>query len=92
MGWDDAHIIGFSMGGMVACKFAAAYPAATRSLITIASTLGHWDSLPRAKRTWKLALLYLSGNKSDFQRAKLDVKMHFSKHALREYATPLPCV
>lgn len=92
VGWQSAHVIGFSMGGMVACKFAAAHPVATRSLTTIASSLGGWAVLPRARRTWKLALMFLMGDKGNRQRAKLDVKMHFSKLTLRECGPACTCV
>jgi pimeloyl-ACP methyl ester carboxylesterase len=38
VGYNDAHIIGASMGGMIAQIVAAQYPAKTRSLISIMST------------------------------------------------------
>jgi len=37
---DDAHIVGASMGGMIAQIIAAKYPARTRSLISIMSSTG----------------------------------------------------
>ncbi len=44
---DSAHIVGASMGGMIAQLVAADYPRRTRSLTSIMSTTGHPD-LPRA--------------------------------------------
>ena len=38
VGYNEAHIIGASMGGMIAQIVAAQYPAKTRSLISIMST------------------------------------------------------
>ena len=37
---EDAHIVGASMGGMIAQVFAAQYPERTRSLVSIMSTTG----------------------------------------------------
>ena len=36
-----AHVVGISMGGMIAQEFAAAYPARTRSLVSIMSNSGN---------------------------------------------------
>ena len=43
VGWDSAHIMGASMGGMIAQAFAIGYPDRTRSLISIMSTTGDPD-------------------------------------------------
>jgi pimeloyl-ACP methyl ester carboxylesterase len=43
----NAHIVGASMGGMIAQLVAAKHPAATRSLVSIMSTTGRRD-LPQA--------------------------------------------
>ncbi|MBU6299840.1 MAG: alpha/beta hydrolase, partial [Alphaproteobacteria bacterium] len=48
LGISDAHIVGASMGGMIAQIVAARYPEATRSLVSIMSTTGRRD-LPPAK-------------------------------------------
>ncbi|GAA3827386.1 alpha/beta hydrolase [Sphaerisporangium flaviroseum] len=40
LGWDSAHILGASMGGMIAQTFAIRYPSRTRSLTSIMSTPG----------------------------------------------------
>jgi pimeloyl-ACP methyl ester carboxylesterase len=44
----SAHIVGASMGGMIAQIIAAKYPARTRSMVSIMSTTGRRD-LPRGK-------------------------------------------
>jgi pimeloyl-ACP methyl ester carboxylesterase len=47
---DSAHVIGASMGGMIAQLIAINFPARTRSLVSIMSTTGHWRvGLPRPK-------------------------------------------
>ena len=43
VGWDSAHIMGASMGGMIAQSFAIRYPERTRSLVSIMSTTGDPD-------------------------------------------------
>lgn len=47
LGLERAHIVGASMGGMIAQLFAAAYPARTLSLTSIMSTTGN-SSVPPA--------------------------------------------
>ncbi|MDE2466407.1 MAG: alpha/beta fold hydrolase [Alphaproteobacteria bacterium] len=46
LGVDSAHIVGASMGGMIAQIVAARHPDATRSLISIMSTTGRRDLPP----------------------------------------------
>ena len=48
LGIASAHIVGASMGGMIAQIVAAKYPQKTRSLVSIMSTTGRRD-LPQAK-------------------------------------------
>jgi pimeloyl-ACP methyl ester carboxylesterase len=48
LGIDSAHIVGASMGGMIAQIVAAKHPKHTRSLVSIMSTTGN-RSLPQAK-------------------------------------------
>ncbi|MBS1848620.1 MAG: alpha/beta hydrolase [Actinobacteria bacterium] len=43
LGWGRAHIVGASMGGMIAQAFAIRYPEKTRSLVSIMSTTGDPD-------------------------------------------------
>lgn len=48
LGIDRAHMVGGSMGGMIAQVIAATYPARTRSLVSIMSTSGRYG-LPAGK-------------------------------------------
>jgi len=43
VGWKSAHVLGASMGGMIAQSFAIRYPEKTRSLTSIMSTTGDPD-------------------------------------------------
>jgi len=52
----QAHVVGASMGGMIAQVVAAKYPQRTLSLTSIMSTTGH-RSLPRAERQATRALM-----------------------------------
>ncbi len=52
----NAHIVGASMGGMIAQLVAAQHPAATRSLVSIMSTTARRD-LPQAKPEAMAALM-----------------------------------
>jgi pimeloyl-ACP methyl ester carboxylesterase len=46
LGIDSAHIVGASMGGMIAQIIAAKYPSRTRSLVSMMSTTGRRDLPP----------------------------------------------
>lgn len=83
IGWDKAHLVGFSMGGMVASKLAALWPHRVSSLTLIASTRGGWDTLPRSIRAWKY-VLKLARDKTPHTKATLDLKFHFTKKSLQK--------
>ena len=85
IGWDKAHLVGFSMGGMVASKFAALWPHRVNSLTLISSTRGGWDTIPRSVRAWKY-VLKLARDKRPHTKATLDLKFHFMKKSLQKCA------
>jgi pimeloyl-ACP methyl ester carboxylesterase len=86
LGWQSAHIVGFSLGGMVATKLAAAHPNRVDSLALIASSLGGWHAIPWAWKAWKYAFRLLCSMEKEPgpQRAKYDVKFHFTRKALKQ--------
>lgn len=43
LGWQRAHVVGFSMGGMVALKLGAAAPQRLHSLTALSVTGGGWQ-------------------------------------------------
>ncbi len=64
LGIDAAHIVGASMGGMIAQLVAARHPERCLSLTSIMSTTGH-RSLPRAERDATRALMLKPENPDD---------------------------
>lgn len=66
LGIDRAHVVGASMGGMIAQLLAAHYPERTLSLTSIMSTTGH-RSLPGADRAATKALMMKPDNPDDMQ-------------------------
>jgi len=60
----QAHIVGASMGGMIAQQVAAKYPARVRSLVSIMSSSGD-RSLPQATREAQRALFARPANPND---------------------------
>jgi pimeloyl-ACP methyl ester carboxylesterase len=48
--WDKAHILGFSMGGMVAQRLAVAAPSRVASLTLLSTSAGGWQIVP--KHSW----------------------------------------
>ncbi|GFH12502.1 alpha/beta-hydrolase [Haematococcus lacustris] len=82
LGWSQAHVAGFSMGGMIATKLAAAAPHRVSSLSILSVTGGGMEILPRCWRGWKYALKGLMA-KTPHERAIVDLKLHFSKRTLK---------
>ena len=66
----EAHVVGASMGGMIAQQVAAKYPARAKSLVSIMSTSGD-RRLPPATRDAQRALLARPENPRD-QRSVVD--------------------
>ena len=61
LGWRRVHVVGHSMGAMVACKLAARAPELVVSLTLISVTGGGWQSVPRSFKALKLAVLVSPG-------------------------------
>ena len=80
--WSRAHVVGHSMGGMVAMEFAATYPDRVASLALLSTTAHRraLDYVPRAAAVPN-GLRLLSA-RSPADRARVDVAFHFSRHFL----------
>ena len=77
-----AHVVGHSMGGMVAMEFAASHPDRVASLALLSTTAHRraLDYVPRAAAVPN-GLRLLSA-RSPADRARVDVAFHFSRHFL----------
>jgi pimeloyl-ACP methyl ester carboxylesterase len=67
--YKDAHVVGFSMGGMIAQKVAAQYPERVRSLTSVMSTTGA-NHLPKPTKEARKALASLASGAAADERAK----------------------
>jgi pimeloyl-ACP methyl ester carboxylesterase len=70
---DRAHIVGASMGGMIAQIVAARYPQKTKSLVSIMSTTGRRD-LPQAKPEAMAVLITPPASDSEEDRIAAGMK------------------
>ena len=61
LGWELVHVIGHSMGAMVATQLASMHPERFLSLTLISATAGRWQSLPTnwaaIKYAWQVSYL-----------------------------------
>ena len=48
LGWKKVHLVGHSMGAMIAAKFTVLAPHRVESLLLISPTGGGFESLPRS--------------------------------------------
>ncbi|KAL0843909.1 hypothetical protein Bca101_017155 [Brassica carinata] len=84
LGWERAHIIGHSMGAMVACKLAAMVPERVLSLALLNVTGGGFECFPKLDRlTLSIAIRFWMA-KTPKQRAKVDLDTHYSQDFLEE--------
>lgn len=85
LGWERAHVIGHSMGGMIACKLAAMVPDRVLSLGLLNVTGGGFECFPKIdRRNISIAIRFLRA-KTPEQRAAVDLDIHYSKEYLEEY-------
>ncbi|CAG9465202.1 unnamed protein product [Pedinophyceae sp. YPF-701] len=81
-GFPTAHVVGHSMGALIATKLAAAAPMRLDSLLLLAPTTSVWGSLPTLKMVYLALKLQFAKTPED--RAKLDLQCHFSPAFLEE--------
>ncbi|KAK9788003.1 hypothetical protein WJX73_006862 [Symbiochloris irregularis] len=83
VGWEHAHVVGHSMGAMIALKLASAHPERIDSLTLISTTGGRFQSIPRGWRALWYAFQLMMAKKVE-DRAMVDLKFHFMHSTLDE--------
>lgn len=81
--WEHAHVVGHSMGAMVALKLAAAHPEHIDSLTLVSTTCGHLQSIPRSWRALWYSIQLMRAKEAE-DRALVDLKFHFMHSTLDE--------
>jgi len=54
LGWGRVHVVGHSMGAMIAEKVAIQQPTRVESLLLLSATGGGWQALPRSWACFKI--------------------------------------
>ncbi|GJP48367.1 hypothetical protein CLOM_g7663 [Closterium sp. NIES-68] len=86
LGWSHFHVVGHSMGGMIASKVAATAPHRVKSLALISVSGGGFDLLPRMdSRLFSVGLKMLKARTPEM-RAHVDLDTHFSREFMEEAA------
>ncbi|KAH9531460.1 hypothetical protein CY35_19G039600 [Sphagnum magellanicum] len=82
LGWNNTHVVGHSMGGMIACKLGAIAPERVVSLALISTTGGGYECLPKIDKTMiSIAWRFLRA-KTPEERAHVDLDTHYTKEYL----------
>ncbi|MBT0567081.1 alpha/beta fold hydrolase [Williamsia sp. CHRR-6] len=81
IGVDRAHVIGISMGGMIAQTLAVRHPDLVSSLTSIASTTGARDVGQPAKSTLPRLLAPVPSNISEFAKAQVSLLKHIGSRS-----------
>ena len=82
--WESAHVVGYSLGGMVAIKLAALQPGRVLSLAIISSSLGGWHTIPLSLKAYRYVLSAMRDPRPA-TRAHVDLKFHFSRQTRKAW-------
>jgi len=83
LGWDQFHLVGFSMGGMICQTVAALYPQRLLSLALLATTARRsiQERIPPVSELPSLLNWVLA--RSEEEKAEADLRMHFDDEYLQ---------
>ncbi|MFW9862460.1 MAG: alpha/beta fold hydrolase [Candidatus Thorarchaeota archaeon] len=84
LGIDKAHILGISMGGLIAQQIAISYPEKVRSLIVVSSHFGGPNSIPMDDRTMALLVALPTETISKEQAREMRYRATFSPEFIQE--------
>eukprot|EP00879_Flechtneria_rotunda_P030356 GHRR01032981.1.p1 GENE.GHRR01032981.1~~GHRR01032981.1.p1 ORF type:complete len:410 (+),score=138.23 GHRR01032981.1:137-1366(+) len=82
--WDQAHILGFSMGGMVAQALAVAAPGRVQSLTLLSTSAGGWQIIPSSWTGLKTAVKMITARTPE-NAADATLHMHFRRRTLKAW-------
>ncbi|GFR52361.1 hypothetical protein Agub_g14919 [Astrephomene gubernaculifera] len=83
LGWRRAHVVGHSMGAMIAARLAVAAPERVASLTLISTTGGGSEAIPLNLRALRAAWRGLLASSADpHTRASVDLTFHFAPQLL----------
>ncbi|KAH9287569.1 hypothetical protein KI387_031686, partial [Taxus chinensis] len=85
LGWKKAHVVGHSMGAMIACKLAAIEPNRISSLALLNGTGGGFECFPKIDRTTISIILRFLKARTPEGRADVDLDTHYTKEFLEAY-------
>lgn len=81
---ERAHILGISMGGLIAQQVAISYPERVRSLILVSTHFGGPNSIPMDDRNMALLIAFPTETISKEQAREMRYRATFSEQFLRE--------
>ncbi|MFW9887838.1 MAG: alpha/beta fold hydrolase [Candidatus Thorarchaeota archaeon] len=84
LGIEKAHILGISMGGLIAQQIAISYPEKVRSLIVVSSHFGGSNSVPMDDRTMALLVALPTETISKEQAREMRYRATFSPQFIQE--------
>lgn len=84
LGIQSAHILGISMGGLIAQQVAISYPEKVRSLILVSTHFGGPNSIPMDDRNMALLIALPTETISKEQAREMRYRATFSEQFLRE--------